>query len=41
MTLYRYEIDYLQAVSDQQRSLARIEAATGLDAVELAASNSR
>ena len=41
MTLYRYEIDYLQALSDQQRSLARIEAASGLDVVELAASYSR
>jgi len=30
MTLYRYQIDYIQALSDQQRSLAGIEAAAGL-----------
>lgn len=30
MTLYRYQIDYIKALSDQQRSLAGIEAAAGL-----------
>ncbi len=32
MSLYRYEIDYARALSDQQRSRAQIEAAAGLDA---------
>ena len=31
MTLYRYEIDYIKALSDQQRSMARLEAAAGLE----------
>ena len=31
MGLYRYEIDYVRALSDQQRSLAQLEAAAGLD----------
>ncbi|MDX2480591.1 MAG: TolC family protein [Desulfuromusa sp.] len=35
MTLYRYEIDSLQAISGQHRSLARVEAASGLDADQL------
>ena len=35
MTLYRYEIDYIKALSEQQRSMARLEAAAGLDADQL------
>lgn len=35
MTLYRYEIDYIKALSDQQRSLARLEAASGLEIDQL------
>ena len=35
MTLYRYEIDYIKALSDQQRSMARLEAAAGLAADQL------
>ncbi|MDA3903354.1 MAG: TolC family protein [Desulfuromusa sp.] len=35
MTLYRYEIDSLQAISGQHRSLARVEAASGLNADQL------
>lgn len=31
MTLYRYEIDHIKALSDQQRSLAKIEAAAALN----------
>ncbi len=31
MTLYRYEIDYIKALSDQQRSIARLEAAAGFE----------
>ena len=35
MSLYRYEIDYARALSDQQRSRAQLEAAAGLDAEAL------
>lgn len=35
MSLYRYEIDYARALSDQQRSRAQLEAAAGLDAETL------
>lgn len=31
MTLYRYEIDYIKALSEQQRSLAQLEAVAGLE----------
>ncbi len=31
MTLYRYEIDYVRALSEQQRSHAQLEAAAGLE----------
>ncbi|MCF6266360.1 MAG: TolC family protein [Desulfuromusa sp.] len=31
MTLYRYEIDSIKAIRDQQRSMARLEAAAGLE----------
>ncbi|SHI51546.1 Outer membrane protein TolC [Malonomonas rubra DSM 5091] len=31
MTLYSYQIDHIKAISDQQRSLAAIEAAAGLE----------
>jgi len=31
LTLYRYEIDFIKALSDQQRSMARLEAAAGLE----------
>jgi len=31
MSLYRYQIDYARALSDQQRSRAQLEAAAGLD----------
>ena len=30
MSLYRYDIDYAQAISDQQRSRAQLEAAAGI-----------
>jgi len=35
MSMYRYEIDYARALSDQQRSRAQLEAAAGLDADQL------
>ncbi len=35
MSLYRYEIDYARALSDQQRSRAQLESAAGLDADQL------
>jgi outer membrane protein TolC len=35
MTVYRYEIDYIKALSDQQRSMARLEAAAGLEIDQL------
>lgn len=35
MSLYRYEIDYARTLRDQQRSLAQIEAAAGLDINQL------
>ena len=35
LTLYRYEIDFIQALSNQQRSLATLEAAAGLNADQL------
>ena len=35
MTLYRYQIDYVKALSEQQRSLAGIEAAAGLAVEQL------
>lgn len=35
MSLYRYEIDYARAMSDQQRSKAQLEAAAGLDINQL------
>ncbi|MDX2495253.1 MAG: TolC family protein [Desulfuromusa sp.] len=35
MTLYRYEIDFIKVLSDQQRSIARLEAAAGLEVEQL------
>jgi len=35
MGLYRYKIDYVRTLSDQQRSLAALEAAAGLDVDQL------
>ena len=35
MSLYRYEIDYVRVLSDQQRSRAQLEAAAGLDVEQL------
>lgn len=35
MTLYRYEIDHIKALSNQQRSLAKIEAAAALNIDQL------
>lgn len=35
MTLYRYEIGYIKALSDQRRSIARLEAAAGFEVDQL------
>lgn len=40
MTLYRYEIDNVRVLSDQQRSRAQLEAAAGLDVDQLTRTNS-
>lgn len=35
MTLYRYQIDHIKALSDQHRNLVKIEAAAALEIDQL------